>query len=269
MAILIIEDHRESSELMSYLLSAHGFVVKAAEDGPSGVEMAAAEVPELILCDINLPGFDGFEVARRLRGDERLRGVPLVALTAVAMVGDRERVLAAGFDGYISKPIDPQTLLGEIEHYLKPGRPKANKKQAAESVSPARVPMAKGVILAVDDVASNLDLARSTFEPFGYRVLVAEDTQTALEIARKTRPDLVLSDVNMPEATGMDLALQISLDAGLRGVPVVLISATLPEEESGECANSRGVYKFLRRPIDPGLLVQEIEGVLERAEANE
>ena len=119
--ILVIEDNPTNLELMTYLLKAFGHDVVAATEGERGLELAVTGRPDLILCDLALPGIDGFEVARRLKADESLSGVPLVAVTASAMVGDRDKVLAAGFDGYVSKPIAPETFVLEVEAYLPPG----------------------------------------------------------------------------------------------------------------------------------------------------
>lgn len=116
--ILVIEDDPNMRELMTYLLSAFGHTVFAAADGSTGVAMAGVERPDLIVCDIQLPGLDGFGVARMLAGDVRLHAVPLIAVTALAMVGDREKILAAGFDGYLSKPIMPESFVGELERHL-------------------------------------------------------------------------------------------------------------------------------------------------------
>jgi two-component system cell cycle response regulator len=99
---------------MSYLLRAFGHVVIEAADGPRGIDAARRELPELILCDVQLPGIDGCEVARRLKGDPSVGSIPLIAVTAMAMVGDRERVLSSGFDGYVSKPIDPATFVQQV-----------------------------------------------------------------------------------------------------------------------------------------------------------
>lgn len=119
MAILVIEDHVDNLDLMRYLLGAFGYTALSAEDGVTGIALAESEGPDLILCDIQLPDIDGFEIARRLKRHARLREIPLVAITALAMVGDRERVLAAGFDGYISKPINPETFVDDVEIFLK------------------------------------------------------------------------------------------------------------------------------------------------------
>ena len=117
--ILIIEDNRENLELMTYLLSAFGHTVVAAEDGICGLEAAIRETPDLVVCDLQLPDIDGFEVARQLRSTSAsTSSIPLVAVTALAMVGDRDRVLTAGFDAYLTKPIDPETFVQEIESHL-------------------------------------------------------------------------------------------------------------------------------------------------------
>ena len=116
--ILVIEDMEENLEVITRLLSAFGHTVLTARDGEEGLEVAARERPDLILCDLRMPKVDGFEVAEQLKRDLELRRIPLVAVTALAMVGDRERVLMAGFDGYIAKPIVPEEFPGEVQSYL-------------------------------------------------------------------------------------------------------------------------------------------------------
>ena len=116
--ILVIEDNPANLELMMYLLHAFGYMALTATGGAEGLEIARRERPDLILCDIGMPGMSGLDVAREIRGDPALRGTLLVAVTALAMVGDREQILAAGFDGYIAKPIDPEKFVGQVESYL-------------------------------------------------------------------------------------------------------------------------------------------------------
>jgi len=121
--VLIIEDYSPNLELMTYLLTAFQHSVIAASDGEEGLEAARREMPDLVVCDINLPGMDGYEVARRLRQDpaSSLRTIPLVGVTGLAMPGDRDKVLAAGFDGYISKPIAPETFVQQCEAFILAG----------------------------------------------------------------------------------------------------------------------------------------------------
>ena len=271
MAVLIIEDHADNLELMNYLLRAFGYATVTAADGLEGLNLARREDLDLILCDIQLPGVDGFEVARRLKQDERLRSIPLVAITALAMVGDRERALQAGFDGYIAKPINPETFVGTVEAFLKPGERRQRDQQPAPSSEPwvdgaVKAPAgARGTLLVVDNVPANLDLARSIFEPSGYHVMLADNLTAALAMAKQTPPDLVLSDVNMPEGTGFELARRMRADPELHAVPVMLISATLPRDVSAEAARAAGATKFLRRPIDPIVLLEEVESCLQSA----
>jgi len=116
--ILIIEDNPENMQLIVYLLHAFGHIPIEAENGKIGLEIAQDELPDLILCDLQMPDMDGYEVIRRLKLDPKLAAVPVVAVTAYAMVGDRDKVLATGFNGYIPKPINPETFVKEIEKYL-------------------------------------------------------------------------------------------------------------------------------------------------------
>ena len=116
--VLLIEDNSDNLELMMYLLRAFGHEPLSASDGESGIATARSERPQLILCDVHLPGADGYAVARELKRDTDLRDIPVIAVTALAMVGDREKVLAGGFDGYLSKPIDPEHFVGQIDQFL-------------------------------------------------------------------------------------------------------------------------------------------------------
>ncbi|KAA0254179.1 response regulator [Acidobacteria bacterium ACD] len=116
--ILLIEDNEQNRYLVTYLLEAAGWEVLHAPDGPSGLVLAAKALPSLVLLDIDLPGMDGYAVARALRGDPALGEVPVVAVTSYAMAGDRERCLAAGCTGYLEKPIDPLTFAAQVEAFL-------------------------------------------------------------------------------------------------------------------------------------------------------
>ncbi len=118
MKILLIEDNEQNRYLLTFLLTNSGYEVVAAESGPLGIELAARTLPDLILLDIQLPGMDGYAVARALKSDPRLSAIPIVAVTSYAMAGDRQRVLASGAQGYIEKPINPDTFVSEIEPFL-------------------------------------------------------------------------------------------------------------------------------------------------------
>jgi CheY-like chemotaxis protein len=116
--ILVIEDNAESLEVMTCLLEAFGHTTFTACDGEQGLKVVSLQRPDLIICDLQLPGMSGFAVCRQLKNDPLLSSIPLVAVTAQAMVGDRERVLEAGFNGYISKPIAPRGFVEQVESYI-------------------------------------------------------------------------------------------------------------------------------------------------------
>ena len=116
--ILIVEDNPQSLELMTYLLRTAGHTVHSAQTGTQALQANRTRSLDLILLDLQLPDLDGYEVLRALRDEDRHPTAKIVAVTAVAMVGDRERTLTAGFDHYVPKPINPRTFVSEIENWL-------------------------------------------------------------------------------------------------------------------------------------------------------
>ena len=116
--ILIAEDNPASREFLVELLGAQGYNVSVAEDGESALRMVRKEPPDLVLLDIQMPGMDGYEVLRRLRADAATASLRVVACTAYAMAGDEDKALAAGFNGYITKPIRAAALRTQIERIL-------------------------------------------------------------------------------------------------------------------------------------------------------
>lgn len=117
-SLLIIEDNEQNYYMMRFLLEKKGFAVRVADNGRDGIKLALEERPLAILLDIQLPELDGYAVAAELRRHADLDGVPIIAVTSYAMVGDSEAILAAGATGYIEKPINPETFAAEIGAYL-------------------------------------------------------------------------------------------------------------------------------------------------------
>ncbi len=116
--ILIVDDNEDNRELVSKVLRIRGYIVVEAVDGRTAIRMAQEEMPDLILMDISLPDIDGYEATRTIKSMEGLEDVPVVALTAHAMKGDREKALEAGCDGYISKPIDIHSFPDQVGSFL-------------------------------------------------------------------------------------------------------------------------------------------------------
>jgi CheY-like chemotaxis protein len=116
--ILYIEDNEQNLYLVKFLLEKHDYEVLSAMDGQQGIDLAAEVTPDLILLDIQLPLMDGYAVARKLRANPDLAEIPIVAVTSYAMAGDRDKALAAGCNGYIEKPINPDTFMQQVKQHL-------------------------------------------------------------------------------------------------------------------------------------------------------
>lgn len=116
--VLVIEDNKDNLKIVTYSLKRAGYSVIAAESGEEGFELALKEKPFFILMDINLPGMDGLETTKRIRASKLDGTIPIIAITSYAMSGDRERILAAGCNGYFEKPIDPITIVAQIHRIL-------------------------------------------------------------------------------------------------------------------------------------------------------
>jgi two-component system, cell cycle response regulator DivK len=124
--ILLVEDNEMNRDMLSRRLLRRGYEVVMAVDGQQGIDLAGSIAPDLILMDMSLPVIDGWEATRRIKANEATKKIPVIALTAHAMSGDREQALAAGCDDYDVKPIDLARLLPKIEKFVGPGTPAAS-----------------------------------------------------------------------------------------------------------------------------------------------
>ena len=262
--ILIIEDNAANLELMTYLLHAYQYETLSASDGEAGLKLARRELPEVIVCDIQLPRMDGYQVVRALKSDAATQAIPVVAVTAFAMVGDKERIMRAGFDGYIGKPIVPETFVPQIEQFLKTksgAQPVPT--HGASTGRAGRKADALGVrILVVDNTPANLDLFVSMLEPLGYEVVATSNVADAFARAKQQIPDLIISDVHMPGESGFDFLARVKADPALREVPFMLASATSWDDAAGHQAARAGADLFLMRPVDPERLLGQVKKLL-------
>ena len=116
--VLVIEDNDDNMELITFILETNGYLTIRAETGQKGFDLAIEERPDFIILDIQLPDILGTEVLRMIRASEIADTIPVIAMTSYAMAGDREKLLAAGCDGYIEKPIDPLTVINQIKKFI-------------------------------------------------------------------------------------------------------------------------------------------------------
>jgi two-component system cell cycle response regulator len=262
--ILVIEDNPANLELMRFLLTAHGYAVLAARDGEEGSDIARRELPDLILCDLQLPGIDGYQVAQQVKGNPALQHIPMVAVTAYAMVGDRDKVLSAGFDGYFAKPIAPETFVQQVENFMKPEFKSRSQPPAAATRSPQSKPSGpkSHTALVVDDLQAHLDLATSLLGHSGFKVVTARGMREGLEQARRVAPDLIMSDVCMADGSGYDFIRAVKTDPQLHSIPFIFVTSTAVNEKDRAKGLALGATKYLFRPIEPQTLLDEIKACL-------
>jgi two-component system cell cycle response regulator len=265
--ILVIEDNEASLDLMAYLLNAFGHTTIAARDGGLGLVRARAGGVDLILCDIQLPKMDGLAIARAIRSDAQTASVPLVAVTALTSLDDEERILAAGFDGWIAKPTAPERFVGQVELFL----PASLRCACVRTSVPGpgqRVDSWRSRrsthVLVVDDAVANVTLTRSVLEPCGYRVSTASSVEAALSSAAAAPPDLILADLCMPQKNGLDLLAAVKRDPALDSIPFVMISSAPATDQERAVAVAHGACGFILRPIEPAVFIDEIEDCLRK-----
>ena len=264
--ILIIEDNPTNMELMVYLLTAFGYTPLMAIDGANGVATARESHPDLIICDIHLPKLDGYGVVAALKQDPATRHIPVLAVTALAMVGDRERLLAAGFDGYIGKPIEPDSFVAELEAFLVP----AAAPQPAPAPVPAPAPAGaaadpqprRATILIVDDHVLNREFLLTLLNFGGHRLLEAANGQEGLKIIASEMPDLVISDILMPNMDGFEFVTRLHANPATRHLPVIFYTANYREREANQMAEACGVRWVLPKPSDPDLILRTVHEAL-------
>lgn len=260
--ILVIEDNPTNGELMIKLLSAFGYTTAVALNGAEGIANIEQEQPDLVICDLQLPVLDGYAVARHLKAEPRLRAIPLMAVTALAMVGDRDKAVAAGFDRYIPKPIDPKTFVEEVASLLPPTLRAPFRSPMGRGEAKAPPVAHRATILVIDNTYENIRVVRSQLERLGYRIIAASDIDQALNNVRRHHCDLILSDVHLGGASGYDFIKVVKADPQLQSLPFVFISSTSWMETDIAYAMSLGATAFITRPIELESLIRIVESCL-------
>src|SRR6185436_17055159 len=215
--ILIVDDNEQNLKVARIALESESFDVRTAGDGEQALRVAQTVQPRLILMDIQLPGLDGLQVTRRLKARPATRDIVVVAMTAYAMKGDKEKALAAGCDGYISKPLDPILLPAQVAGYLdhRPGSAREAPRAIAAEPPPASTAeppastahtRAPATVLIVEDNPTTRKMFRVTLETAGHRAVEAADARAALAYIEQHRPAVIVQDLILPDMDGFDLA---------------------------------------------------------------
>lgn len=256
--VLVIEDNPDNLELMVYLLQGFGHTTETLEDGVSAGEVVKAQRPDVVICDIQLPTVDGLQVVQELKADPSICEIPVLAVTAYAMVGDRDRLLAAGFDGYIAKPIDAERFVDQVQGFLPPQKRSLRAVgYPTHKAGPTPLPT-QGTILAIDGLPTNLQLMKSLFEPSGFLVWTCNSVAQALSLAGKQRPNLIVCDVHLDGESGYELIRRVKNDRELCSIPCVLISSSIANPTSDAEALAAGAQMLILRPVEPRELLAKV-----------
>ena len=240
--ILVAEDSPDIRELIRMLLEAAGHRVDTAPDGRSAVAATRESAPDLILMDLSLPIVSGWEATRQIRSDPATAGIPILAVTAHAMQGDRERALAAGCDGFIAKPIDEENFANQVASFIG-ARPMI----LQERSRPRALRDEPGRILLVDDQPEIAELLRHDLEADGHTVVTATRSEEALAVfERDSRFDLAILDVMLAGDSGYALTEALSGRAESY-LPVLLVTAGTIDREK---AYAVGADDFIGKPIE-------------------
>jgi two-component system cell cycle response regulator len=242
--ILIVEDDLSTRELMAFLLREAGHAVTEAEDGADGLRIALDACPDLVVCDLRLPSVDGYAVARALKQDRACANIPLLAVSALVLDGDRAKVKAAGFDGYLNKPIEPASFVAEVEAFL-----------------PAAAP--RPTLLVVDDDVFMREVLVDALEGEPWLILSAGSAEEALAVLGRHPVDVILSDQSMPGMQGTELMAHASR-AHPHTVRLILSGLSGPDVEAIERACAAGqVDRHLAKPWAAGALREDLRAAFE------
>jgi two-component system cell cycle response regulator len=250
--ILVVDDNPTNLKLVSDVLEFEGYDILKAVDAEEAQVVLAATLPDLILMDIALPGMDGLTLTRKLKAEERTRGIRIVALTAFAMKGDDQKAFDAGCDGYITKPIDTRKLPDQVAEFL------------ARASGQSRRSRMK--ILVIEDHAADLKLADLVLSTAGHDVHAVEAAEQAFAAIKEDRPQLILLDLDLPGMDGLALVRKLKADPDMRDIHVVAVTCYL-ERYPKAAALAAGCDAYLMKPINTRELSGQLTAVAKGGDA--
>jgi PAS domain S-box-containing protein len=249
--VLLVEDNPTTRKLVRFSLERAGYVVVEAADAKSALELLDARSPSLILLDLVLPDADGLDVASEMRARTKHRDVSILAFSGFISRQQESRMSAIGFDDIVTKPIEPSRLVQIVSAHLPLARAPGERFGAGRK------------LIIADDDPFQLKLTRFRLARLGFDVHTAQDGKRALELARTSRPDAIISDVMMPELDGFGLVLALRDDPALADVPIVLVTSSYVEPADRTLAQRAGANDLVVRSPDLEDLIRAIRDALE------
>jgi CheY-like chemotaxis protein len=235
--VLVVEDDDDTRLLYSEYLSSLGYTVRASADGGAAVRAVLAEQPDLVVTDIALPSQSGFDLVAALRGDERTRRLPIVALSGLVQARVVEQARQAGCDAFLLKPCPLDRLLGEIERLL-------------------GFPAPRRSVLMVEDDPELGEMMAEVLRGAGYAVECAPDGVTALErLKERCPPRAIILDLNLLATDGRSLYTALRGDPNMSTIPLVVMTEMAPPVENGEQPTARA---YLTKPVAAPSLIEAV-----------
>lgn len=275
--ILVVDDEAQNRELVEAMLLPGGYEVYLAEDGEEALAAAQEKKPDLLILDLMMPGLSGFEVCARLKTDPKTGGIPVLFVTALSQIGDKERALAAGGDDFLTKPFQRAELLARVEALLKVRHLNRDLEralaylyelelarhahQAGRRPAPAPAGPGAGAVLVVDDEPLPRRLYADVLREAGYIALEAESGIQALEIARQQAVDVVLLDIMMPGMSGLEVLSK--LGELIPDSPVIIVTAH-PTSENAIAALRLGAFDFIVKGFKNEVMLSAVSRALQR-----
>jgi two-component system cell cycle response regulator len=273
--VLIVDDEESNRDLLEAILAAEGYQVTLAADGPTALALAAASAPDLILLDLMMPGMSGLETCQRLKREPATASVPVVMVTALGQISDKEAAITSGADDFVTKPVRPEDLRARVRamlsvrpipreldrtlaylHALEAAR-HAEQREAVSPVSPeAPPPPATGVvpipILVVDDDAVTRTFYGDLLAEHGFQVFAAATGDEGLDLVRRQPVEAALLDIMMPGMSGLELLERVrAQDADL---PVIMLTGHA-SSQNAIGALKLGAFDFIVKGLDHDLVV--------------
>ncbi len=235
--VLVVDDDLELLRITKAQLEREGFSVLTATTGEDGIKQAARRRPDVILLDLLLPDKSGLDVLHVLKGEPGTRDIPVLV---VSVASDGIRSLSLGASEWLRKPVDSKALVGTVRRLL----------DGSTGDAPT--------VLVVDDETDTLDFLRDTLRSEGFRVVAAHDGRQALEALAKTRPDLVLLDIMMPELSGFEVLEALAQHPETASIPVVVLTARADDLDA-QRGLALGARKYMSKPFDVQALIAEVQ----------
>lgn len=266
--ILVIENNKPNMDLITYLFKHFGYESICASDGEEGIQKAKECLPDLIISEIDLPKINGYQLAKVLKNDPELKKIPLIAVTAYAMAGDRNKIRSAGFDAYIPKPINPNQFIIQIEDVLPLHLQQSHSLDLHPGIDFPLVDASTkkiGNALVVTPHEGTLQLFRKLLEFMGFDVAATTSAHLAMQEIHKLKPDIILSNYSMSETNGLKFYRMLKEIPEYQAIPFILFdSRKLSDEELREISKS-SIKRFILLPIEADIFIDLVSNIYDKA----